>query len=77
MTRKLEPHDDTKPAPRRQDPMLEDLWAFKAQLNKESGYDVHRLYERIQREAAEFFDREGRVIVPARLLSQRNLISKL
>lgn len=77
MNSKLEPHDDAKPTPRRQDPILEDLWAFKAQLNKESGYDVHRLYERIHREAAEFFDSEGRVIVPARLLAHRNLLSRL
>jgi hypothetical protein len=77
MNSKLAPPDAAKPTPRRQDPMLEDLWAFKAQLNKESGYDVHRLYERVHREAAEFFDSEGRVIVPARLLSQRSLFSRL
>lgn len=77
MNSKLAPPVAAKPTPRRQDPMLEDLWAFKAQLNKESGYDVHRLYERVHREAAEFFDSEGRVIVPARLLSQRSLFSRL
>jgi hypothetical protein len=27
----------------RRDPILEELWAVKAQINKEAGYDVKRL----------------------------------
>jgi hypothetical protein len=52
-------------APRRADPILQELWGIKAQMNKDAGYDVRRLYAQVQQSAAALFDRNGRVCVPA------------
>lgn len=46
---------------RRKDPILQELWAVKAQMNQDAGYDVRRLYAQVQQAAAVLFDRNGRV----------------
>ena len=50
---------------RRKDPILQELWAIKAQMNKDAGYDVRRLYEQVHQAAAGLFDSNGRVRNPA------------
>ncbi len=49
---------------RRKDPILQELWAVKAQMNQEAGYDVRRLYAQVQQAAAVLFDSNGRVRSP-------------
>jgi hypothetical protein len=52
-------------APRRhKDPILQELWAVKAQMNLDAGYDVRRLYTQVQQAAAVLFDSNGRVRNP-------------
>jgi hypothetical protein len=53
------------PVPSRTDPLLQELWGIKAQMNKDAGYDVRRLYAQVQQAAVALFDRDGRVCVPA------------
>jgi hypothetical protein len=50
---------------RRKDPILQELWAVKAQMNLDAGYDVRRLYAQVQQAAAVLFDNNGRVRNPA------------
>jgi hypothetical protein len=43
-TPRTQPFDDALALPKfRRDPILEELWAIKAEINKEAGYDVKRL----------------------------------
>lgn len=49
---------------RRKDPILQELWAVKAQMNQDAGYDVRRLYAQVQQAAAVLFDSNGRVRSP-------------
>lgn len=53
-------------APRRTDPILQELWGIKAQMNKDADYDVRRLYAQVQQDAAALFDGNGRVCAPAK-----------
>ena len=52
-------------ARRRHDPILEELWAVKAQINAEANYDIDRLVEMARIAAAPYIDENGRVRVPA------------
>ena len=52
-------------ARRRHDPILEELWAVKAQINAEANYDIDRLIEMARIAAAPYIDENGRVRVPA------------
>ena len=54
----------------RHDPILEELWAIKAQINAEANYDIGRLIEMAQKAAAPYIDENGRVRVPAQSLSR-------
>ncbi len=51
-------------ARRRNDPILEELWAVKAKINAEANYDLSRLIEMAQKAAAPFIGPDGRVRVP-------------
>lgn len=51
-------------ARRRNDPILEELWAIKAQINAEANYDIDRLVEMARIAAAPYIDENGRVRVP-------------
>ncbi len=54
-------------ARRRQDPILEELWAIKAQINAEANYDIGRLIEMAQKAAAPYIGEDGRVRILAKL----------
>ncbi len=51
-------------ARRRHDPILEELWAIKAQINAEANYDLDRLAELARKAAAPYIDSTGRVRLP-------------
>ena len=55
---------DLLAAPRQQSEILRELWAVKTKLNAEAGYDLDRLIAIVRREAAPYFDADGRVRVP-------------
>jgi hypothetical protein len=54
---------------RQQSHILEELWAVKAQLNADAGYDLDRLIEIVRKEAAPYFDKNDRVCIPAGMTS--------
>ncbi len=54
-------------ARKRHDPILEELWAIKAQINAEANYDIGRLMEMAQKAAAPYISEDGRVRILAKL----------
>jgi hypothetical protein len=50
-------------ARKRHDPILEELWAVKAQINAEANYDVRRLVELARIAAAPYIGADGRVML--------------
>ena len=51
-------------AQRRHDPILEELWTIKAQINAEANYDIDRLIDMAKKAAAPYIDEHGRVRLP-------------
>ena len=53
------------PTPMRHDPILEELWAVKAQLNAQANYDVKRLLAEAAATAARLTDANGQLRLDA------------
>jgi hypothetical protein len=49
--------------PMRQDPILQELWDIKAELNKKANYDVGQVLANARAFAAQFHGPDGRVRV--------------
>lgn len=47
--------------PKRHDPILEELWEIKAQINKDAGYNLQRLADNARRNTAHLIGPDGRV----------------
>jgi hypothetical protein len=58
-------------ARQRHDPILEELWFIKAQINAEANYDIGRLIEMAQTAAAPYIDENGRVRIPNKTGNER------
>jgi hypothetical protein len=50
------------------DPILEELWAVKAQINAEGGYDLQTILTRAKVFADPFFDASGHLHLPAKTI---------
>jgi hypothetical protein len=50
------------------DPILEELWAVKAQINAEGGYDLQTILTRAKMFADPFFDATGHLHLPAKTI---------